>query len=188
MYVSWCCTQILGGNIKMQLYQNEEIRSKKIGLVLQPLGQQGNEELTILKAVHLDDIAEALTDVQYTYLEKMFPNKEFLIWGVHDRGITASRYNLIENYFHVLFYKQRNYFLRAKIACKFHNPKVASILWKNDRLERNFNNLYFCSVESLENINLSVFEVNEVLESKQDRLYGMKVCVDEEATALLKLL
>ncbi|MEK5205341.1 hypothetical protein NST55_29305 [Bacillus sp. FSL R10-2789] len=172
----------------MQLYQNEEIRSKKIGLALQPVGPQGNEERTILKAVHLDNIAEALTDVQYTYLEKIFPNKEFLIWGVHDRGTTASQYDLIEKDFHVWFYKQRNYFSRAKIACKFHNPKVASILWKNDKMGRNFNNLYFCPVESLKNINLSVFEVNEVLESKEDRLRCMTVYVDAIATDLLKLL
>ncbi|MGN4822496.1 hypothetical protein [Bacillus cereus group sp. MYBK139-2] len=172
----------------MQLYQNEEIRSKKIGLVLQPVGPQGNEERTILKAVHLDNIAEALTDVQYTYLEKIFPNKEFLIWGVNDRGPTATQYDLIEKDFHVWFYKQRNYFLRAKIACKFHNPKVASMLWKPDKNGRNFNNLYFCPVESLENINLSVFKVNEVLESKEDILRRMTVYVDEIATALLKLL
>ncbi|TNO60874.1 hypothetical protein [Bacillus cereus] len=174
----------------MQLYQNEEIRSKKIGLVLQPVGQQGNEELTILKAVHLDDLSGLLTNAQFSDLEKTFPNKQFLVWGISDQHRTNENFHKISPGFDVFFYKKRNYFLRAKIACKFHNSKVASILWKNNQDEkgRNFNNLYFCPVESLENINLSVFEVNEVLESKQDRLYGMTVCVDEEATALLKLL
>ncbi|KXY44794.1 hypothetical protein AT257_16230 [Bacillus cereus] len=174
----------------MQLYQNEEIGSKKLGIILQPIGDMENVKRTILQAVHLEDLLGTLTDTQYEYLEKTFPSKHFLVWGINDKNITNERYHLIEKGFDVWFYHDYHYFLRAEVACSFHNPRVASELWPPAKDGRNFNNLYFCSVESLREINLSTSEINEALtgEAKKSILRQMTVYVDEQATGFLKLL
>ncbi|MDA1641916.1 hypothetical protein COL99_24305 [Bacillus toyonensis] len=174
----------------MQLYQNGEVGSKKHGVILQPTGGMKNVKRTILQSVCLDDLMEVLTEEQYKDLENAFGSQRFLVWGVNDTNITNKRYHLIEKGFDVWFYRKWRYFLKAKVVCGFHNPKVASILWPPAKNGRNFNNLYFCASDSLKEINLSTPEVNEILwgKAKKVALRGMNVCVDGTAIDLMKLM
>ncbi|PFM22329.1 hypothetical protein COJ44_01945 [Bacillus anthracis] len=175
----------------MQLYQNGEVGNKKQGVVLQPTGGMKNVKHTILQSVCLDDLLEILTEEQYKCLEQAFPSKRFLAWGCNDYGWTNEQYRKINMGFDIWFYTDWCYFLRAEVACGFHNSKVASMLWGPPSDDsRNYNNLYFFSVDSLTKINLPTPEVNEIIrgELKKNALRRLEVFVDEKATALLKLI
>ncbi|KXY40052.1 hypothetical protein AT268_28225 [Bacillus cereus] len=175
----------------MKLYQNGEVGSKKKGVVLQPTGGMENVKRTILQSVYLDDLQKALTEEQYKCLEQAFPSKRFLAWGCNDYGWTDNQYKMINKGFDIWFYTDWCYFLRAEVECGFHNPKVASLLWNSPSDDsRNFNNLYFCSVDSLTKINLLTPAVNEITrgELKKNVLRRLEVFIDEKATALLKLI
>lgn len=174
----------------MQLYQNGVASNKVEGVVLQPVGKMRNECKTLFKEVHLNKIQHLLTKSQHNHLEKVFPSKEFIVWGVNDKGRTNNRYQMIKNNFVVWFYQKRKYFLRAKVVCCFNNEQLASALWLPSSDDSNYNNLYFCSVESMEELNLSVSAVNELLtgEAKDSPLRGLTVYTGDKAEALLGLL
>lgn len=174
----------------MQVKQNEKVESKEKSLILQPVGDGKNLERTVLQAVCLNDIREVLTAVEYDSLEKVFPSGQFRVWGVDDQNVTHKRYQLTEIGDEVWFYREGQFFLRAQIMCKFHNGKLASLLWDQPKDGRNFNNLYF--FDEIKDIEVPVSAINEVLrpekiEETSNPLRGFTVCSGNQAKALLNL-
>lgn len=102
-------------------------------LILQPCGDkdsQRNLKRTIHVSVPAEDIIGYLTPGERQHFLTTFPDG-VAVWGVTPggRSVNAGKWRRVELGDAVLFYRDRQFFLRGTVGYKIHSPELARKLW-----------------------------------------------------------
>lgn len=129
-------------------------------IFLQPASKTAKRqlEITIYKKEKLERIQEYVTVEQYNQLKELYPNKELNMWGVTIQRENVWKKMQIGDL--VLFYGNREFFIKGIIQYKIHNSKLAKDIWGTDSKGLCWEYIFF--LDNAQNINIPLEEFNQV--------------------------